>query len=212
MNHFANVLTVALAVAAATASAQIRFPVEAPKAVVGDRMKTAILDGLTKSQTNWSEEVVTAVDTHITTDVRYGTGRPDKFVYDSTWVRLGDVRGQPERQVKLEFPLELGKKWPANYKWVNGRNHDGRMELSYSVRGTERITVPAGTFDTVVVDGKGHWTNVTTSATGSATEVLWFAPQANRIIRRTWVTRFALGGGLDQNWLYEATEVEMKPQ
>ena len=212
MNQFTKALTVALALVAATASAQIRFPVEAPKAAIGDRIKTLHLDGLTKVQTNWAEEVVAVANPgEIQVNVKYGTGSPETFTYDGTWTRLVDVRGATEKQQRLSFPLEEGKKWTSNYKWINARGNDGRMELSFEVRGTERITVPAGTFDTVVIDGKGFWYNHSNGGSGSATEVQWYAPQAKRVVRRTWVTRTSMGGGVDQSWLYEAAEVEMKP-
>lgn len=212
MNHFANVLTVALAMLAATASAQIRFPVEAPKAVVGDRLKTLMLDGLTKVQTNWIEEVVTvAKPDEIQVSATFGSGDPETITYDGKWTRLVNVRGTIEKQQRVAFPLEEGKKWTSNYKWTNARGNEGRMELTFNVRGTERITVPAGTFDTVVIDGKGYWYNHSNGGTGSATEVQWYAPKAQRIIRRTWVTRLGMGGGVDQNRLYEAAEIDMKP-
>jgi len=112
-----------------------------------------------------------------------------------------DHRCRIERQAKLEFPLEHGKTWKSMYDWINSGGQDGRMDISYKV---------SGTYDVVVVDGYGTWHNVTRGSSGTAVEKLWYAPAAKRVVKRTWVTRYA-NGVLDQNRLFEAAEVEVKP-
>lgn len=201
-----------LSIASVPSWAQLSFPVERPQVVVGERWKYVATDGITKLPVGTREESVTAVTTStVTVHANPSNGPAVDEVYDLSGNRLADVRGVIVRQVKIEFPLEADKTWKSSYKWVNARNRDGEMDMTYRVRGMERISVPAGTFDTVVLDGRGFWTNITTSTTGSATEVLWYAPKAKRVIRRSWITRFSMGNALDQNWVYELAEMDVKP-
>lgn len=199
-----------LAFATSAALAQISFPVVHPNVVVGDRWKVLSLDGISKLQEGWLEEVVTAVGEDIEVSAKTQAGPQGPARYDRDWNAIVNLRGKIERQVKLDFPLELGKTWESKYEWINGRGHDGRMEMTFTVRGTERITVPAGTFDTVVIEGRGYWYNKTYGGSGVALEKRWYAPAAKRPVRRTWITRHA-DGRPDQNGLFEAAEVEVRP-
>lgn len=211
MNLLARITTVILALVAHAALAQIVLPLEQPVVRVGERWKTIGYDGISKQQTGWYEETITMVSAdQIEVDARTDTSQTSQAKYDHGWNALVDLKGKTVRQVKLVFPLEIGKTWDTKWDWVNGRGQDGRMEMSYKVRGVERITVPAGTFDTVVIEGKGSWHNTTSGASGVALETRWYAPEAKRAVRRTWVTRYATGQA-DQNGLFEVSEIELKP-
>lgn len=212
MNTYTQrMLAVILALVSQVAAAQIVFPIERSAVKVGERWKTTAYDGISKLQTGWYEEIITAVSAdQVDVSAKTDTGQASQVRYDLEWNALADLKGKTERQVKLVFPLEIGKTWDTKWDWINSRGHDGRLEMTYKVRGTERITVPAGTFDTVVIEGKGSWHNTTIGATGVALEVRWYAPAAKRPVRRTWITHYATGGG-DQNGLFETSEIELKP-
>lgn len=212
MNTYTQrMLAVILALVVQTTSAQIVFPVERPIPKVGERWKTTAYDGISKLQTGWIEEVITAVEAdQIAADAKTDTGKTSQAKYDRDWNALVDLKGKTERQVKLVFPLEIGKTWDVKWNWINGRGQDGRMEMTYKVRGVERITVSAGSFDTVVIEGKGSWYNTTFGASGVVLETRWYAPQAKRSIRRTLVTSYATGQA-DVNSLFEVSEIEIKP-
>jgi hypothetical protein len=199
-----------LCLAANTAFSQVAFPVPRPDIKVGDRWKIASLDGLSKLQDGLVEWRVTAVEPgifHIA--VKSGTGEGSER-FDAEWNAFQDVKGKQERQLKNVFPLEVGKTWDTKYEWMNPRGHHGRMELSFKVGAPERVTVPAGTFDTVPIDARGYWYNLTTGASGAAVEKRWYAPLAKSVIRRTWVTRYA-DGRADQNRLFELQEIQLAP-
>jgi len=188
------------------------MPVNAPTLKVGDRWKYVHLDGLTKLQEGQREETVTAISPDaILTEVKNAAGRetaPGR--YDAQWNLLVDIAGQAGRQTRFSFPLEVGKTWEATWPWMNTQGSVGRTEMTYKVRGGETVAVRAGTFEAVVIEGRGYWYNTTRGSSGPVHEMLWYAPAAKRFVRRTWVTRFS-GGQLDQNFITEAVEVDIKP-
>lgn len=188
-------------------AASAQTAAERPSFKQGDRWKTAVLDGVSKLPLGWQEEVVSGVGADMfLAAVKTNEGPQPPNRYDLDGNKLTDVKGKIERETKLSFPLEVNKSWNAKWDWINARGREGGMEIAYKVRKTEQVTVPAGTFDTVVIDGSGKWHNKTTSASGTLVEVIWYAPEAKRIVRRTWVTRYA-DGREDQNLLLEATEI-----
>lgn len=190
--------------------AQINFPIERPILKQGERWKTATVDALTKIATGWQEEIMIGVGADmLLTSVKTDGGAQSNLRYDLDTNRLTDIKGKLEKETKLSFPLEMGKSWKSRWEWINANGREGRMEVTYKVLGSESITVAAGSFDAVIVSGDGYWYNKTTGSSGRLVEKLWYAPQAKRIIRRTWLTRFE-NGTLDQNILYEAAEVEIK--
>ena len=204
-------LLASIAATAQTPSPAV-MPVNAPSLKVGDRWKYVYLDGLTKLEEGQREEKVTAISPEaILTEVKNAAGRetaPGR--YDAQWNFLVDVGGQAGKEMRFSFPLEAGKTWEATWPWMNSQGHVGRMEMTYKVRGGETVTARAGTFEAIVIEGRGHWYNTTRGSSGPAHEMLWYAPAAKRFVRRSWVTRFS-GGQLDQNRITEAVEVDIKP-
>ncbi|MDI1238660.1 MAG: hypothetical protein PSV26_14355 [Polaromonas sp.] len=206
-----SLLVVVVALYAQLAHGQITFPVDRPAVQVGDRWKASALDGFSKVATGSREEVVALVGIDSISTTRKTDGTPsESYLYDLDWNRLSDVKGRIEKEQRYAFPLVLGKTWSASWNWINSRGREGQIEMTYTVAGTERITVPAGTYETVKIEGKGVWKNRSSGSSGVAVETVWYSPIAKRYVRSTWVTRYA-GGALDQNTIYEALEVDVKP-
>jgi hypothetical protein len=193
------------------AAAQLQFPIQAPpKPNVGDRWKFVTLDGISKLESGWLEQVVVRVgDDRFDTTVATERGKQTDGHYDLDWNAVVDIKGVLERQQKAVFPFEAGKSWDAKWRWINGSGAEGRMEMKYKVAGVEKIKVRAGEFDAVLVEGQGSWFNTTRGSTGIALERRWYAPEAGHFIRRTWVTRFT-NGDADQNFIVEASEIDRK--
>lgn len=62
--------------------------------------------------------------------------------------------------------------------------------------GWERITVPAGTFDCLRIERQVTFQHSDVFRMGSSRfDTLWYAPQANRWVRRHWTGRYLLPGG-----------------
>jgi hypothetical protein len=55
--------------------------------------------------------------------------------------------------------------------------------MAYAIVGTEKVTVPAGTFDTVKVEGDGRWYNTSVNRSDKKTVTLWYAPEAKAMVR-----------------------------
>lgn len=191
------------------AGAQVAFPVHKPAVQMGERWKFVTLDGISKLQTGWRSETVSAVgDDAIVTTVQTSGGDQPPATYDSSWNGLIDLKGRTEREVKNSFPLELGKTWSSSWEWINARGNEGRMEMTYRVGQVEKVSVAAGQFEAVFIDGSGKWFNKTNGSSGVVIEKRWYAPDAKRFVRRIWTTRFATGQ-TDQNFIVEAAEMAL---
>ena len=99
----------------------------------------------------------------------------------------------------LKFPMEVGKEWTVKSIWNNGQGHD---DYKAKVDAFEKIKVQAGEFDAYKVVFKGYW-NQATGGNGRAEQVIWYAPQAKREVKRTYENRTPGG----QRWNHEETEL-----
>ena len=146
----------------------------------------------------------------VTTDTpSLGAARTEVYTKDGNWLRHPLVNH--DQPVEYEFasaypayvlPLDSGKSWSVRVNAVDpasGRRNSVRVDGE--VLGSERITVPAGTFDTIKVrryvyagdwDGFRHETNIT--------ETDWYAPVLGRPVRTESKSEYldtsrAIGGG-----------------
>ncbi|WP_143477810.1 hypothetical protein [Pseudogulbenkiania subflava] len=77
-------------------------------------------------------------------------------------------------------------KWPLTI----GEHHDfsfrdplASVQMHVSVEGAEKITAPAGSYDSYRILTKGQWHNANSSASGPLKEVIWYAPEISHIIK-----------------------------
>lgn len=115
----------------------------------------------------------------------------------------------PSRRI-LSFPLTPGKSWRENMTRVvkSPLGKNGQWQYTYTaetyslVAGVAKITVAAGTFDTLVIEKTSHWTKsnpkwITQSSSkmrcatsdcevsGATKEIFWYAPTAGRVILKS---------------------------
>ncbi len=124
--------------------------------------------------------------------VLLGQPRTELYTPDGNWLRHPLINH--DRAVEYEFaqpypaymfPLDTGKSWSMRvnaYNPANGKRASVRVDAE--VLGTERITVPAGTFDTIKVRRRiyaGDWEGA--RAETNITEIEWYAPTPGRAIR-----------------------------
>lgn len=124
--------------------------------------------------------------------VLLGQPRTELYTPDGNWLRHPLINH--DRAVEYEFaqpypaymfPLDTGKSWSMRvnaYNPANGKRASVRVDAE--VLGTERITVPAGTFDTIKVRRRiyaGDWEGA--RAETNITEIEWYAPTLGRAIR-----------------------------
>jgi len=84
--------------------------------------------------------------------------------------------------------LQIGKKWPSvGRSTVRGKTSD--FNFDYQITRRETITVPAGTFDTFVIEARG-WNRTFGS---SLSHTLWVVPGLNVAVKREYIARNSRG-------------------
>lgn len=140
-----------------------------------------------------------------------GTNKKQQLVRRSPDLnRLRTVSGQVQNSGWFNFPLAAGKTWQVTERWTNNQGYD---EVTFKVIGLEKITVPAGTFDAIKIEGTGFWHNESPSTwtTGRDDKIamtLWFAPEVKsyvRFLRENWWK-----GQIEQQWAADMITAEVK--
>jgi hypothetical protein len=148
---------------------------------LGDTYSYRELDLKTKAEKRTFSMTITAI-------------RENEVVFDNGVIHdlLGNLiqlpdgrRYTPRQDQPLEFAV--GRRWTMRCSMSNSRTgKNDAMEAEFHISGKERITVPAGTFDCYLVEGRARGLTLM----GGAPETLWrrwFAPDQVRrpIVRET---------------------------
>lgn len=163
----------------------------APTVRVGDDWRYAVHDGYTRLPQGTVEYRVSAVEGDRITVERRHEGRmsTEHYTRDLNWrqrpmTNLPTFRYDPP-YVALPFPLAAGKTWRAYVNATNsatGATH--RVRIDGKVLGWERVAVPAGAFDALVVRRIVYAGNEdTTRGEENITEIDWYAPALGGIVR-----------------------------
>ncbi len=130
-------------------------------------------------------------------ELRYvsNVGEQMTLVLNADWnpvAQLGQKGAEDIRYVpfaeQFQFPLEPGKKWRGTFKGECGALCSFEVDYEYEVRGWERITVPAGTFDVLRIDGRDNFRHIF-GLTSIGTSSVWFAPEAKRPVKLDYTYR-----------------------
>ena len=139
-----------------------------------------------------------------------GLPRTEMYTPDGNWLRHPVVNHDVPVDYEFTppypaypFPLEVGKSWSTRVGATNaamGRRNSVRVDGR--VVGVERVTTPAGSFDTFKIRRQvygGDWDGFL--AETNIREVDWYAPALGRTVRTerssTWIDRSrTTGGGL----------------
>ncbi|HSI52873.1 MAG TPA: hypothetical protein VK981_02820, partial [Ramlibacter sp.] len=109
----------------------------------------------------------------------------------------------------LKFPMQVGDK--HTYEKLPWNNGNGHSTASCEVKGEEKLTLAAGTFDTVRVECSGFWNRVYGGTfSGKQSEVAWYAPAISRVVKNEF-TNYDAGGKLDVRERSELVEFAAKP-
>jgi hypothetical protein len=124
--------------------------------------------------------------------VTLGLPRTEIYTADGRWVRHTlTSHDQPveyefaQPYPAYDFPLDSGKSWSKRVQATNSANgRRANVRVDGDVLGTERVSVPAGAFDTIKIrrriyggdfDGSRSETNIV--------ETEWYAPALKRAVR-----------------------------
>jgi len=85
--------------------------------------------------------------------------------------------------VKLQFPLSVGKRWSLSYVYRSG-TWTSQVDRTAKVVGVERIHTAAGDFDTFRIEQATSWSGASgNGGYGGSRETEWYAPAVGRIVR-----------------------------
>ena len=135
-------------------------------------------------------------------NVATGADRTVRYSLDLNRTALAYHGGPLNDTTWYRWPLQIGAKWEFPYHQPDGQSIS---IWEVEVRGWEKVTVPAGTFDTV------HLTGIRKTLTGSkgtANEDMWYAPDVKRHIKHERYT--ASGPYIYEHWVEELTSFELR--
>ena len=193
MRVLASVVTASAVVVATTISSAV-----AASPAAGDTYTYRISNGYNNEVRGKIQYRVDKIDADrvavsVTTDTpAAGAARTEVYTKDGNWLRHPLVNHDQLREYEFApaypaymLPLESGKSWSVRVNAVDpasGRRNSVRVDGE--VLGSERISTPAGSFDTIKIkryvyagdwDGPGFETNIT--------EIDWYAPALGRPVR-----------------------------
>lgn len=120
----------------------------------------------------------------ITTAYPIGQGTLQKFD-----LGLNHYHHSTDPYLTFDFPLYVGKTWSQKWQWkLNGWAYNNAVTAS--VEAFEKVTTPAGTFDTYRVRLVHSYTGVKTgrwTQAGTLEDTFWYSPQVKYFVKRTYV-------------------------
>lgn len=181
---------------------------------VGDRWSYDVKDAITGDvRESITVVAIEVTDKEINTRITVrGNNRARTFIFSPDWGRIDDSVWQVQpSDIGIKTPLQIGKKWrsTATAKHLhNGKS--ARVTSSAEVLAEEKITTPAGTFDTFKVE-----TKVRLVGSRDQTQLwnfkhtYWYTPAINRWVKLTRETRHE--GRLRDSITEELTSYTQKP-
>jgi hypothetical protein len=183
---------------------------EAPAYRVGDRWTYRVQDGF-RSPERWEEtHSITAIGTEGISARITQKGPSRDIARAELWsapglVKIGAVFDNETRRFvtpleRYRFPLAAGQSWS---QFVDNFNETtkatGQINHSVRVRGWEKVTTPAGTFDALAMhvvmhlDDEEFWRYAT-----QCNYTVWYAPAVRGVVRAEKRAQYLeRGGGLD---------------
>ena len=140
---------------------------------VGDSYSYRSLDLFSKVvQATYINTIIDISDT----EVIYAGGFVTNLLGDR--VRARDGRRFTDSQIT---PLEyaIGRRWSSRFYVTNTQGQRGVVELEFRMVKRELVTVPAGTFNAFLVEGRG-WSTGASPVPVQLTHNLWYAPDKIR--------------------------------
>jgi hypothetical protein len=132
---------------------------------------------------DWDKDVILAVAT------LKSNGREIDTSYSTAWSFRttidGTINTGHQDQETLKFPLYVGETYSVKYEWRQAKlgPNQGDFVWNVVVVGWENITVPAGTFRALKIEGHGTAHRYDTELKVPVAFTWWYVPQVNRIVK-----------------------------
>lgn len=121
-----------------------------------------------------------------------GTGRELNAAFTLEWnphVSITGTISSPATKY-FKFPLHVGDRYSSTQEWrrpLEGPN-EGRTRWTMEVVGWEQITVPAGAFRALRIEGSGAVERYDTRSTFPVTITFWYVPEVNSYVKFLYVS------------------------
>ena len=209
-----RIMALAVAVLIGWSQACLAQPVEPGPVRVGDRWSYDIKDDATGDLRHAITVIVVDItDSEITTRTMVrGKDRPQTMVFDRDWGRIDDGNWKLRPAgIGIKAPLQVGKEWRSDANAMHLASGVAfRASGVAKVVAEERITTPAGSFDSYRVETMVRLLNTKDQTKSQTwTFVLWYAPAVNRWVRRKTEARY--DGRLRDSFVDELTDYSRKP-
>jgi len=147
-----------------------------PQWKVGDTWTFHQTGGLPPAESDWSRKVVEALPGE---QFKVVTETNADLTFDDQGNSI-DKRGPDFTWRRFDLPLEVGKRWKHDRK-IAGATWNGTEQSEWEVKAAEKLTVPAGTFDCVRVEGNANrgWSTTGFSqgqAKAQTQTTYWYCP------------------------------------
>lgn len=161
--------------------------IDRPDVKVGDSWTYNTIDNWKHVRTNTFTHTVTKVDNESITADATTNGSAITLKFTREW----NPTERPDRIYKpnypmLSFPLQVGKTWDASYEiaWKAG-NRKIATSMKGTVVGMEKITTPAGEFNTfkIVLDGTYTGSSVMNTWSGHVSTTIWYSPDVKKTVK-----------------------------
>jgi hypothetical protein len=179
-----------------------------------DRWEYEVTDEITGDVTHaTSVYVISVSDTEIQTRASSRAMKPNQIVFDRYWDRIDDDvwKYKPSDGMGIRLPLEVGKEWRFESNAVHLQNGVTVSTAGRSkVAAQEKITTPAGTFDTFRIETSTRQVNaIDETKAAMFNTTLWYAPTVNRWVRKTY--KVWIEGRVREANTEELTDYSRKP-
>ena len=174
--------------ACSTIAGAQNITVERPAIKVGDSWTYSFDDTrYSKPASSYTETVESVTADKITANWKnHDSGKSGIDVFDRD---MGNLIPQGYRIRAYDFPLNVGKTWAFEYDASSGDKR-WHHKVTGKVIGLEKVTVPAGTFDTTKVELIDYYNGSANGGwvwSGVVTDTRWYAPAVRNYVERTFV-------------------------
>ena len=161
---------------------------ERPAIKVGDSWTYSFDDTrYSRPASSFTETVESVTADKITaTWTMHDSGKSGTDVFDKD---LGNLSSQGYTYKAYDFPLTVGKTWTFEYDASSG-DKSWHHKVTGKVVGLEKVTVPAGTFDTTKVELIDYYNGSANGGwvwSGVVTDTRWYASAVRNYVERTFV-------------------------
>jgi hypothetical protein len=196
------------------AFAQTDAPVALPQVHADDSWSYRRTDFTGERPTITFRETVTFANQRVIQMVDRPDGKEKEIdtVYTAEWNAVSTPNAGifvPDQEL-FRFPMRPGDEHDASYdvRFPRQGEREIKHQRHVKVVGWEDVKVPAGTFHALRVESEGTFTRVDVGVTGSAKEVMWYAPRVKRYVKWTfdaWTPR-----RISQSWAWELVDYHVQ--